>query len=253
MTVYRVCDQTDPGDTTVWKQQYNIQYEEESGCIGNIDPHKQTLVDLEYFVNNLRNKKHDVAIFIDANQNDKRCYRPKGHDKQFKSGGGFNINGQIDGSLKTFADNTGLVKALNNKHGPGNVERSHRACISPILNKLLTIQILIQKQTNGIVFDNDAKVCYDRIISGISLASIRRLGYSNNLVRMLGKLWEQLEQATYSSTMDKLLYGIGQGSCSSPIPWALLNQLIMTALREKFDCIKLVSVDNSTTSTGSGD
>jgi hypothetical protein len=29
----------------------------------------------------------------------------------------------------------------------------------------------------------------------------------------------------------------------------LLNQLIMTALGEKFDCIKLVSVDNSTTNT----
>jgi hypothetical protein len=66
--------------------------------------------------------------------------------------------------------------------------RSHRTCISPILNKLLTIQILIQKQTNGIVFDNDAKGCYDRISSGISLASVRRLGYSKNSVRMLGKL-----------------------------------------------------------------
>jgi hypothetical protein len=70
--------------------------------------------------------------------------------------------------------------------------RSHRTCISPILNKLLTIQILIQKRTNGIVFDNDAKGCYDRIISGISLFSIRRLGYSKNSVKMIGKLWEQL-------------------------------------------------------------
>jgi hypothetical protein len=100
--------------------------------------------------------------------------------------------------------------------------RSHRTCISPILNKILTIQILIQKRTNEIVFDNDAKGFYDRIISRISLASARRLGYSKNSVRMLGKLWEQLEhhilhgisEATYSSTVDKLLYGIGQGSCS---------------------------------------
>jgi hypothetical protein len=50
--------------------------------------------------------------------------------------------------------------------------RSHRNCISPILNKLLTIQILIKKRTNGIVFDNNAKGCYDRIISGIALLSI---------------------------------------------------------------------------------
>jgi hypothetical protein len=79
---------------------------------------------------------------------------------------------------------------------------------------------------------------------------------------MLGKLWEQLEhhistgyvisEATYSSTVDKLFYGIGQGSCSSPILWALLNQLIMTELGEKFDYIKLVSVDNIITNTRPG-
>jgi hypothetical protein len=72
ITVYRVCNQTDPDETTAWKQQYNIQHEDESARKGNIDPHKQTLVDLEYFVNNLRNKENDVAIFIDVNHNDKR-------------------------------------------------------------------------------------------------------------------------------------------------------------------------------------
>jgi hypothetical protein len=82
-------------------------------------------------------------------------------------------------------------------------------------------------------------------------------------VQILGKLWGQLEhhistgygisEANYSSTVDKLLYGIGQGSCSSPILWMLLNQLIMIALGEKFDCIELVLVENSTTNTRPGD
>jgi hypothetical protein len=67
-------------------------------------------------------------------------------------------------------------------------ERSHRTCISPILNKFLTIQILIQKRTNGIVFDNDEKGCYDRIRIGIALLSIRHLGYSKNSVKILGRL-----------------------------------------------------------------
>jgi hypothetical protein len=137
--------------------------------------------------------------------------------------------------------------------------RSHRTCISPILNKLLTIQILIQK----IVFDNDAKGCYDRIISGIALLSIRRLGYSKNSVKTLGKLWKKLEHhistgfgvsdISYSSTVQELLYGIGQGSCSSPIMWALLHQLILTALEEKYECIILISVDKSTISKRPGD
>jgi hypothetical protein len=59
--------------------------------------------------------------------------------------------------------------------------------------------------------------------------------------------------ASYKSTMDKLLYGIGQGSFSSPIMWALLNQLLLKALGEEFDCISLVSVDGITTDTRPGD
>jgi hypothetical protein len=48
--------------------------------------------------------------------------------------------------------------------------------------ELLTIQILIQKRTHGIIFDNDVNGCYDRIISGMSLSTVRRLGYSKNYV-----------------------------------------------------------------------
>jgi hypothetical protein len=66
-----------------------------------------------------------------------------------------------------FARN--ITKLAQNHDGvisEHNYVRSHRTCISPILNKLLTIQILI-KRTNGIIFDNYAKGCYDRIISGV--------------------------------------------------------------------------------------
>jgi hypothetical protein len=80
---------------------------------------------------------------------------------------------------------------------------------------------------------------------------------------MLGLLWAQLEHhvetgfgvsdTSYKITLYKLLYGIDQGSCSSPIVWALLNQLLMTALGEEFDCISLVSVDGKTTDTRPGD
>jgi hypothetical protein len=104
---------------------------------------------------------------------------------------------------------------------------------------------------------------YDRIFSGIALAALQRIGYSKNSVRMLGLLWAQLEHhvatgfgvsdASYKNTTDKLLYGIGQGSCSSPIVWALLNQLLLMALGEEFDCISLVSVDGRTTDTRPGD
>jgi hypothetical protein len=62
-----------------------------------------------------------------------------------------------------------------------------------------------------------------------------------------------VSDASYKSTMDKLLYGIGQGSCSSPIVWALLNQLLLTTLGEEFNGISLVSVEGITTDTHPGD
>jgi hypothetical protein len=125
--------------------------------------------------------------------------------------------------------------------------------MTPVLNKMLTIKILIQKKVEGIVFDNDAKGCYDRIIGGIDLACLKRIGYLSNSVRMLHLLWAQLEHhiatgygvsdKNYSSTLEKPLYEIGQGGCASPILWALLKQLLLTALGDKFDCIRLISVD----------
>jgi hypothetical protein len=80
---------------------------------------------------------------------------------------------------------------------------------------------------------------------------------------MLGLLWSQLEHhaataygvsdKTYSSMLEKLIYGIGQGSCASLILWALLNQLLLTALGEEFECIRLVSVDGKVEHKGPGD
>jgi hypothetical protein len=131
--------------------------------------------------------------------------------------------------------------------------RAHATCMTPVLNKLLTVQLLIQKRTKGIVFDNDAKGYYNRIISGVALASLRCLGYSKESVKVLGLLWAQMENhvctgfgvsdKTYGSTTEKLLYGIGQGSCTSPILWALINQLLLAALGEKCTCIRLVAID----------
>jgi hypothetical protein len=57
---------------------------------------------------------------------------------------------------------------------------------------------------------------------------------------------------SYSSTLDMLLYGIGKDSCSSPILWTLLNQLLLTAPGGEFDCIHLVSIDESSDTTCPG-
>jgi hypothetical protein len=124
--------------------------------------------------------------------------------------------------------------------------RAHKMCMSQVLNKFITIQLLIQKKVNGIVFDNDTT-------GGVALSTLRRLGYFKESVRILGLLWDQKQyhictifgasKYTYGSSLEKIMYDIWQGSCASPILWALLNYIILVALEEKFDCIRLVTVD----------
>jgi hypothetical protein len=112
---------------------------------------------------------------------------------------------------------------------------------------------------NGIIFDNDAKGLYDHIVSGIALVALRCISYSNNSMHMLGLMWAQLEhhaatgfgvsETSYNSIIDNLLYGSGHGSCFFPIIRSLLNQILMTALGEEFDCILPVSFDGKITGT----
>jgi hypothetical protein len=136
-----------------------------------------------------------------------------------------------------------VVKLTKNHKGiisDHHYGRLHATCMTPVLNKLLTVQLLIQKRTEGIVFDNNENGCYNIIISRVALASLRILGYSKESVKMLGLLWAHMEHHIYTcfgasdkkygSTIDKLLYGIGQGSCASPILWALINHLVLATL-----------------------
>jgi hypothetical protein len=67
---------------------------------------------------------------------------------------------------------------------------AHKMCMTPVLNRLLAVRLLIQQRNAGIIFENDTKACYDRIISGIALAALRRIGYSKNSVNLLGRLSE---------------------------------------------------------------
>jgi hypothetical protein len=51
---YRVCKQKNPGDPTASKQQFGIMYEDEELWPYLVDPHKQTLIDLQYHVEKIK-------------------------------------------------------------------------------------------------------------------------------------------------------------------------------------------------------
>jgi hypothetical protein len=115
-------------------------------------------------------------------------------------------------------------------------------CTTPVLNKLLAIQLRIQKKVEGIVFDNDAKGCYNRIISGIAMVCLKRISYSSNSVCMLGLLWVHLEHhiatgygvsdKTYSSTLDNFCRGFDKGVCITNFMGTTESTAIVSSRRE---------------------
>jgi hypothetical protein len=68
---------SDPGDTTESKQQQCIQCADDGLRPYVLDPHKQTLIDLQYFVQELQQEGEEVILFLDANQDDQQTFRYK--------------------------------------------------------------------------------------------------------------------------------------------------------------------------------
>jgi hypothetical protein len=112
VSAYRLCDQTNPGNTTASAQQYKIQYEDKELRPFLLSPHRQTLIDLEYLVKDLKDANHEVLIFMDANENETHQFQAQTHDVNFVTKQGFHVDGSIDGLLHTFMRNYGLFNAI---------------------------------------------------------------------------------------------------------------------------------------------
>jgi hypothetical protein len=116
INAYRVCSHRDPEDTTASKQHQCIQYADDELMPYVLDTHKQTFIDLQYFVQELQQEGEEEILFLDANQDDQQMYQPQEHNECFKTRNGFHVDGSIDGSLCTFMANSGLTNALTDVH-----------------------------------------------------------------------------------------------------------------------------------------
>jgi hypothetical protein len=101
-----------------------MQYADASMRV-DIDPFKQTLIELEYFVLDLKRWGYEVAAVIDANEGEERNVRPQPHSQKFRSTSGFNIDGKLNGSLKTFITNCGIINVTASKHPGHPVPNTH--------------------------------------------------------------------------------------------------------------------------------
>jgi hypothetical protein len=116
--------QTNPGATTASNQQHGIMYADEELRPFMINPHHQTLIDIQYFVQDLQEKVHEITVLIDANQSEGQYYQSQLHNENFRTEQGFHVDGSIDGSIQTFMSNFGLDNAITLMHD-GVVPSTH--------------------------------------------------------------------------------------------------------------------------------
>jgi hypothetical protein len=93
-------------------QQHTIQYADEELRPFILDPHRQTIIDLDQFVQELKDKGHHILIFIDANEDEQHQFQEQGHVFQLVTKNCLHVDGRHNGSLGTIMDNCGLINAL---------------------------------------------------------------------------------------------------------------------------------------------
>jgi hypothetical protein len=138
ISAYRV-DKPTSGSKIVSRQQETLTYVDEELIPFLIDPYKETLIDLQYFVHKLQSQdlQHEVIVMIDVNQDENQQYCDQGHTTQYVTSKHFHVDGSIDGSLHSFMVNCGLRNALREFHG-GVVPNTHM-CGSRQIDFVLTI------------------------------------------------------------------------------------------------------------------
>jgi hypothetical protein len=118
----------------------------------------------------------------------------------------------------------------------GKARYVHQCCL-----KRISYDHIWQKRTDAIVFDNDARACYDQIIPSLAAMMSRRAGMTWNgahvMIRLLLKMEHHVRTAygvasvTFSN-MNKLLLGIMQGAGhSGTLWWALTSSIILDNAR----------------------
>jgi hypothetical protein len=67
VTVYRIGNNRNLGDATACQQQYRTQYDDETARV-DTNPHKQKIMYLEYFTEELKADGFEVVVFVEENE-----------------------------------------------------------------------------------------------------------------------------------------------------------------------------------------
>jgi hypothetical protein len=57
-----------------------------------MNPHHQTTIDIQYFVQDLQEKGHEIIVMIDRNQPEGQYYQSQLHNEKFRTAQGFHVD-----------------------------------------------------------------------------------------------------------------------------------------------------------------
>jgi len=118
--------------------------------------------------------------------------------------------------------------------------RPGKQCISAVLKKVLSHDILRLKKQSAAFIENDAVGRYDCLVNTLILMLLTKLGLPSSVADCLGVLWDSavhliktiygIADATYFSSVNCPLYGPGQGSTCGPLFWLICYWIILSSL-----------------------
>jgi hypothetical protein len=136
-----------------------------------VDPHKQNLIDLQYFVEKLKATGHEALILMDANQAEEQAYQKQTHNIKLVTKKGFHVDGKIDRFLQTFMRNCGLTNILRQMHEgvmPNTDTRGYLQTDFPLLTSGLVAHVLdVGLLTQSVLQSDHSGMFVDLRIEGI--------------------------------------------------------------------------------------
>jgi hypothetical protein len=126
ISCYRVCPCPPPSNiASSYYQQSRIMESEDESIVIPIDPHCQTIRDMQIFIKGYQQQGYFIFLLMDGNHNYSHIFQPQDIRNRTHTPLGFNYAKNIDGSIDTLAESCNLVNIHKIKHD--NVPETHNA------------------------------------------------------------------------------------------------------------------------------
>ena len=118
--------------------------------------------------------------------------------------------------------------------------RTNRECEDVLMIKELSYNIAAMSRTDLATFDNDAKACYDRIVTRFALLCCRSYGAPEGACKMTATVLDNvihkiktaygISEESYTNHPESPIHGVGQGSQDGSSLWGVSSSVLYKAV-----------------------